>query len=292
MSRAGSIFDGIVLYDGAGPRRRQGGFTLLELLLASIAAGLVMVAVYEVFAAAIRMRDNAANRNRTSALVTRATSVIRNDLQNGLISGGILAGTLIGDSNGSEGGSNFPGYLKLTTTGGKDSLASATSGTGGLLYGDVQQVEYYIIPGANGGGQAEGGDLMRVVTRDLLDGGQTEERQQQILTGVQSFQVSFYDGSQWQPSWQITGSNSAMMGSTSALTTLAANSSTGTSASSGSSAPITLPEAIRVDIQQAVPAGATQAPPPIEVLVPWTTVPFLSGTNFGVGSDTSGTTGQ
>ena len=161
-----------------------------------------MVAVYEVFAAAIRMRNNAATHIHASALVTRAATVIRNDLENGLISGGVLAGTLQGDSNGSDSDSStFPGYLKLTTTGGKDPISSInatggqlTSGTGNLMYGDVQQVEYYIVRRyANGGGAApqNSGDLVRVVTRDLLDGGQTAVQQQQILTGVQSCQGWF-----------------------------------------------------------------------------------------------------
>lgn len=267
---------------------RRGGFTLLELLIASIAASLVLVAVYGVFTSAVRMRDNATARNRATRLLSRATNVIRNDLENALVSGGILASTLQGDSNGTDGGSTFPGYLKLTTTGGKDTSGTSTSSGTTEMYGDVEQVEYYIVSDTSAAtsGTSKGGDLVRVVTRDLLDSTQTGTQQQQILTGVQSFQVSFYDGSQWQTSWQISGSNAASGTSASASTGTSSSSSTSGTTGSGTTA-VTLPEAIRVDIQQTTPPGATQAPAPVEVMVPWVTTPFLSGTNFSVGSDTT-----
>ena len=73
---------------------------------------------------------------------------------------------------------------------------------------DVQQIEYYLTPatGANAANGQGGGVLTRAVTRDLLDAtaSQTAASEEHILTGVQALQVQFYDGSNWQDSWQYT----------------------------------------------------------------------------------------
>ena len=258
-------------------------------MIAAVVASVIIIAVYSIFASSVKARDNAAARSRATLLRTRTTNVIRNDLENALVSGGILAATLQGDSNGSDGNANFPGYLKLTTTGGKDagvtsptnSISITNSGTT-QMYGDVEQVEYYIVSSTASTGSTKSGDLVRVVTRDLLDATQTGTFQQKIMSGVASMQVAFYDGAQWQPSWQVSGSNSSTSGT--GATTSGSSSTSGTS-SSGTSA--TLPEAIRVDIQPVTPPGVTQPPAPVEVLVLWTTTPYLSGTNYSVGSNTS-----
>ena len=71
-----------------------GGFTLLEVLLASVIASIVLIAVYQVFGSAMKARNNAADRSRAIQLRQRATGAIRSDLQNALVSGGILASTL------------------------------------------------------------------------------------------------------------------------------------------------------------------------------------------------------
>jgi prepilin-type N-terminal cleavage/methylation domain-containing protein len=264
---------------------RPGGFTLLEVLLASVIASIVLIAVYQMFGSAMKARNNAALRSRAIQMRQRATGAIRGDLQNALVSGGILASTLQGDSNGSDGDSSFPGYLKLTTTGGKD---TSMTGSGAIasgtnpMYGDVQQVEYYIVRDTSGTAAPNSGDLVRMVTRDLLDTTPSGTFQQEIMQGVQSLQVSFYDGAQWQTSWQITGTSGTNAASGASTT----SSSTSSSGTSGSGSSTTLPQAVRVDIQQAPAPGSTELPPPIEVLVPWTTTPYLSGTNFSVGSGT------
>jgi prepilin-type N-terminal cleavage/methylation domain-containing protein len=242
------------------------GFTLIEILLASAAAALILAAIYGVFQHAIKLRDSATQRIRDLRLRSRAATVIRNDLRNAYISGGLFASIVQGDSAGTDeavSNSNFPGYLKLTTTTAKD--------TPDDLYGDVQQVEYYIAKdtGTSAGG---GGDLVRAVTRDLLNSTQPVPAadQQQILTGVQSLQVSFYDGTTWQTSWEFNTADNSTTGST------AATSSTNASSSGSNSE--TLPVAIRVDIQQVPPTAGATPPAPLEILVPWTTQPFTSPT--------------
>jgi len=233
------------------------GFTLIEIMLASIVGALILASIYGVFQQAVKIRDSANERIRESRLRSRAATVIRNDLRNAFISGGLFASIVQGDTASTDGpNSDFPGYLKITTTTGRD--------TSDDLYGDVQQVEYYIVRDT-GTGAGGGGDLVRAVTRDLLDT-DAQAQEQQIMTGVQSLEVSFYDGANWQSSWEFnTADNSSTSGTTAS-----------TSGSTGNVE--TLPEAIRVDIQQEPPTAGGIAPAPLEILVPWTMQPFTSPT--------------
>lgn len=273
---------------------QRGGFTLLELLVAAAAASLVLICVYGLFAASVKKRDRAVELNRNTRLQARAVGILREDLNNAMISGGILASSLQGDATSTQGGSSFPGYLKFTTTTGKDTTDEQ--------YGDVQQVEYYIVPDTTGT-MPGSGTLVRVITRDLLNtqtGTPAVVHQQNILQGVSSFEVSFYDGATWQTTWTISGSNSASTSGSSSATT---SGSAATTSGSNAATPA-LPEAIRVDIQMAASgsngvymatnkSGGVNAgnplPPALEVLVPWNTAPYLSGTNFTVGSSTATT---
>ena len=261
---------------------RPAAFTLLEVVLASMAAAIILLAIYGIFQHALRLRDGGDRRIRATRLRARAETVIRNDLQNALVSGGILAATFSGDSSGTDtsnltgaGAGSFPGYFKFTTTTGRDTSAE--------LYGDVQQVEYYIIPDPAAPpepGNAAGGILVRAITRDLLDALDTTgsaqasyARQEQILAGVQSFQVSFYDGANWQTSWQFTGLSTTASGANPTPTP-----STGAASTSTLNGETGLPDAVRIDIQQAPATPRDSPPPPLEVLVPWTTQPFAAAT--------------
>jgi type II secretory pathway pseudopilin PulG len=231
---------------------------LIELLLASVVAAIILAAVYGIFQHAINMRDNDTQRIRDARLRIRATDVIRNDLRNAYISGGLFASIVEGDTTSTDGAnSDVPGYLKLTTTTAKD--------TADELYGDVEQVEYYVVRDATGTGT--GGNLVRAVTRDLMDN-EPQVEQQEILAGVQSLAVSFYDGANWQTSWSFNTADSASTSGT-------ASATASTASASGTE---TLPEAIRVDIQQAPATAGGAAPAPVEITVPWTTQPFTSPT--------------
>ena len=278
--------------------KTRGGFTLIEILLAAVAASLVLAAVYGIFHQAVRIRDSATQRIRDSRGRLRAEKIIRGDLRGALVSGGLLANTLQGDSASPDNGSanttgashadasNIPGYLRFTTTTGRN---DANAG----LYGDVQQVEYYIARDPNAADQNGSGVLMRAVTRDLLDSSGLSSSanatnapsETAVLSGVRSFQVSFYDGANWQESWQFADLSERISPAASA-----SSSSTGTTSTTATqvvSGQTSLPDAIRIDIQQAPATPNGTLPPPLEILVPWTTQPFVAATPA-----TSGSAGQ
>ncbi len=222
------------------------GFTLVEILIASIAAVIVLAAIYGVFVRAIKMRDNATTRIHDSRLRTRVANTLRNDLRNALISGsnGVFAVVLEAGRDGSK--SRFPGYLRFTTTTGKDSTEE--------MFGDVQQVEYYIANDTTGSGSRDAGTLVRAVNRDLLSTVEGTTREDPLLGGVAAIDVSFFDGQNWQQTWQYASDNQ------------------------------TLPQAIRVAIQQIAPSQDQRDPLPIEVLVPWSMQPWTSGTATTTGT--------
>lgn len=266
--------------------KTRGGFTLIEILLAALAASLILTAVYGIFHQAVRIRDGATQRIRDSRARLRAEKIIRGDLRGALVSGGLLANTLQGDSASADNASanttgashadasNLPGYLRFTTTTGRNDADT------GLL-GDVQRVEYYIARDPNAADQNGNGILMRSVTRDLLDSSglasttntTNAPAEKAVLSGVQSFQVSFYDGANWQTRWQFADLSERI--SPAAAATTSATSTTATQVISGQTG---LPDAIRVDIQQAPPTPNGPLPPPLEILVPWTTQPFVAAT--------------
>lgn len=213
------------------------GFTLIEILAATLVSAIVLLAIYGTFQRAVQTRDSAQERTRQSRLRERAASYLRNDLRGAYLSGGLFACTMEGGAQSQK--SRFPGYLRFTATTGVNHPGEA--------YGDVQQIEYYLVEDSSPSADASTGTLVRALTRDLLSNPAPDPDEQQLLARVQTFQTSFYDGQNWQDSWP-------------------ADSST---ASSGTTA--TLPEAIRIRLQQVAPSPKLPPPPPLEILIPLTT---------------------
>ena len=223
--------------------KRAQGFTLIEMILALAACAILLAAVYGVFSRAVHLRDNAMHRTRDVRVRARAMAMLRDDLRNALVSGGTLAATLEGSTKSHGGG--FPGYLKFTATTAKD--------VDDQLGGDVQQIEYYIARDTEAADQ-KAGVLVRTINRDILNTTQQALPEERVLAGVESMDVSFYSGTEWKTSWEVTSDSK------------------------------TLPEAVRVSIQPIANEGARK-PAPIEVLVPWTTQSAIETTTSTTGGN-------
>ena len=209
--------------------KRAHAFTLIEMLVALAACAIILAAVYGVFSRAVHLRDNATHRTREVRVRAHAASILRNDLRNALVSGGTFAATLQGSQEGH--GAGFPGYLKFTATTARD--ADDEFG------GDVQEIEYFIARDPDAADQ-KAGVLVRTINRDLLTTTKQTPPEERVLAGVEAMEVSFYSGSAWKTSWEVTTDSK------------------------------TLPEAVRVSIQPVADADGIK-PAAIEVLVPWVT---------------------
>ena len=216
--------------------KRARAFTLIEMLMALAACAIILAAIYGVFSRAVHLRDNATHRTREVRVRAHAASILRNDLRNALVSGGTLAATLEGSQDGH--GAGFPGYLKFTATTAKDADDE--------LGGDVQEIEYYIARDPDAEDQ-NAGVLVRTINRDLLATAKQTPPEERVLAGVEAMEVSFYSGSAWKTSWEVTTDSK------------------------------TLPEAVRVSIQPVADEDGIK-PAPIEVLVPWVTQSAIEAT--------------
>jgi type II secretion system protein J len=210
--------------------RTKAGFTLIELVMAMAACAIILAAIYGVFSRAVHLRDTAIERTRNAQLRLHAVNMIRTDLANAIVSGGRLAATLTGSQKGAQ--SAFPGYLKFTTTTGRDGEADGVA--------DVQEVEYYIATD-KGAVDRNAGVLVRTMDRALLAPTRERPAEEQILSGVASMEATFFDGDGWKDSWEVTDDYK------------------------------TLPKAVRVRVQFAVEKGTNERYLPIEIVVPWST---------------------
>jgi len=213
----------------------------MELLIATAACAIVLAAIFGVFSRAIHLRDNATERTREARVRTHAANVIRNDLRSARITGKTgekkLAIVLKGSRQSQEGG--FPGYLKFTTTSAVDQPTEIGS--------EVQQIEYYIVTDAESPDR-NAGLLVRAVDRNLLAATREKPVEEALMPGVESMEVSFYDGDSWKDTWEVTEDDA------------------------------TVPQAIRVRLQPAGGDAGGRKSAPIEVLVPWTTQVFAAAT--------------
>lgn len=172
------------------PRKYQRAFTLLELLIAVSIFAIVLAAIYTVFYSALRLRNKTAAALDEALSLQHALLAMKRDLSNLVPPAGILSGTLQTTVKTSMDGQVSPDFY--TATGTLDDL---------VPWGDVQKISYLLRASNNGG---SGKELIRATTRNLLAIIQDPPEEQSLLNGVENLTFSFYDGTQWQTSWDST----------------------------------------------------------------------------------------
>jgi len=232
--------------------RRAQGFTLMEVLIATVAFAIVLAAINGVFYGAMRLRAKTVQSIDESLPTQRALAIIKRDLANIVVPGGTFFGALqtAPTANLTAQGSGATTASKPTTQsviGQSSPDFFTTSGTidETSYWADVQKVSYLLVNSTNG---TAGRDLYRSVTRNLLPSLQDIPVQEPLMGGVQSIFFYYYDGSQWRQSWDSTTVDTV----------------TGLSNS--------LPKAIKVQLAMAVDERGRLQPPPIELVVPITVV--------------------
>lgn len=201
----------------------------MELILAVAVTAVVLVAINGVFFTALRLRDRSFEAIDRAAPVQSALSTLRRDLLGAMApaSGGILTGDFKA-GNVTSTGMGQPVNLELFTT------------TGALKenepWGEVQKVTYQLRTSADR--SQPGRDLVRSVTRNLLATLTPVPEDQPLLSGVDSLEITCYDGSQWRSDWDTTLTDT------------------------------NLPSAIRVRLRLAAPEPNNQEPRQVELLVP------------------------
>jgi len=162
-------------------------FTLLELLIAVAIFAIVLAAINTVFYSALRLRNKTSAALEESLPLQHALTAMKRDLSNLVPPGGLLSGTLQTTVKTRMDGQVSPDFF--TASGQLDDL---------VPWGEVQKISYLLRASSAGG---PGRDLIRATTRNLLAIIQDPPEEQALLRGVENLTFSFYDGTQWQTSW-------------------------------------------------------------------------------------------
>lgn len=186
----------------AHPKRRQravlacaaAGFTLLELLLAVAITGIVASVLYASLAIAFNARDAATQEVERVQGARMAMQIIQGDLENAARPVGILAQAMVGQ-NETNATSQPADTLRYITT---QRMMPA-----GPTMGDLVRVELVLAedPDAQDAAHEQGKVLLRQVQRNLLASVEPVPTAQILLRRVHAFNVRYYDGSDWQDTW-------------------------------------------------------------------------------------------
>jgi type II secretion system protein J len=174
------------------------GFTLIEMILAIGIAAIVLIAVNAVFFTSLHLRDDTSDMVDAATPVDAAVTFLKRDLQcavtptNG--TGKILSGGFRVGNNINSVGSSDPVAIEMFTASGALSDSQP--------WGDIQRVTYELKTPTSQ--SANGRDLYRSITRNLLSLSTPEITDQLMLSGVTSLKFSCYSGSQWLDVWDTT----------------------------------------------------------------------------------------
>jgi general secretion pathway protein J len=221
--------------------RSSSGFTLIELLLAIGIMATILAAMSTILFVAFKLNNGVTDSVDQSMPVEQALNYIQRDLANVIGTTNTMLGT-----NGTAVSTNTmligPFQTINQTNVLPDQIGPDFYTTGGMPdglvpWGDIEKVDYLLSPPTNR--MMFGKDLVRAVTRNLLPVNPpgVPDQKRTVLSGVQSVVFMYYDGLQWDPTWDSTQQTN-------------------------------LPSAIKMDIQMAAQGKGSALGPKYELVIP------------------------
>lgn len=174
------------------PRGGAAGFTLLELLLATAVAAVVLIVIQTTFFGALRLHNTTHARIDGDLEVQRALSIIRRDFAGLMMPAGVLSGQLQTTAFSTTPGEDFGERVS------PDIFTNSGRIDGWNSFSEVQRVAYFLDQSKSPGA---GKDLVRVVTRNLLPVQEVPGEPEVLLHGVEEAVVEFCDGTGWTQEW-------------------------------------------------------------------------------------------
>jgi len=177
------------------------GFTLLEVLIASVMFAVAIGALYSLLHGALRMRETSHARFEEQLPKTYAMNTMKRDIAGTVTPTGLLWGAMTGTKN--EEVDVREDTLEFCTDTGIVSDDKP--------WGEVQKIKYYLeVPEEQGeSDESESKTLVREITRNLLATTEEEPETQTLLQNVESLTFTYYDGQEWQDAWDSTTQDNA-----------------------------------------------------------------------------------
>jgi type II secretion system protein J len=187
---------------GSLPRAGSAGFTLLELLIATVVAAFVLIVINSVYFTALRLNNSAQDRIDRDLILHRTLEFVRRD----------VAGLMVPAMNPTPPAGTFSGQFQDTPTDSPTQEFTATRVSPDLYtttgavdgwnpFSEVQVVSYFLAAATDGSNTK---NLVRAVTRNLLPVSQPTTDEQTLLTGVADAAFEYYDGTEWTNTWDST----------------------------------------------------------------------------------------
>jgi len=171
-----------------GTRRQSRGFTLLEVLVATSMIAVLAGSFYATLHTAFKARASAARAVAPVRQTELAMELLRDDLQSAMVPRGLLAGEFTGDDLVDSRGRPSDDVLvhRVRNAAEQDSMG-----------GDIRRVELTCEVSDDTGLKS----LVRYVTSNLLASAGQEPRREVICRDIEAFDVRYFDGVEWQDSW-------------------------------------------------------------------------------------------
>ncbi len=173
------------------------GFTLIEVLVATVMFAIILAALNTVLWASMQLREKMDDQIKERKPQNYSLSIIKRDLLNIVPQNGVLNGSLIGENQGAM--SQRMDYLEFYSSTGIINDNNP--------WGDVQKIEYYLADYKMDHeiiDPTQGKTLVRVVTRNLLSTAVEIPEEQPLLNNILSLEFNYYDGEEWLQTWDST----------------------------------------------------------------------------------------
>jgi type II secretion system protein J len=180
-----------------GRRPTFRAFTLLEVLIATALVAVLAGSLYASLSIAFRSQrvaQKAVGPTRTADLTME---LVAEDLRSAVVPNGVIAGTFVGVDSTGDNGHEADDLVFCTTN------PSPEPDEG---IGDVKKVEFVCENAEDGRSQI----LVRLITSNLLAPLTLEPQREVICRDVYSFNLRYFDGSDWLDTWDSTAENNVL----------------------------------------------------------------------------------
>jgi type II secretory pathway component PulJ len=175
----------------------------LELLIATVVAAFVLLVINGTYFGALRLHNSTEARIDNDLVLQRTLQLVQSDVAGLMLPAAANAVAPTGTFSGQfqDTPTDSPTQEFAATRVSPDFYTTSGEVNGWNPFSEVQVVTYFLAPATDGSNTK---NLVRAVTRNLLPATQPTTDEQTLLTGVASAEFDYYDGTEWDPTWDST----------------------------------------------------------------------------------------